>query len=82
MQVFEILTFLAATAMLAIVTAGTYLGMMALTGAVWLVRCNRCDHLTVVHARATANTCLFCRHERVLHPLHTRHVHAPHPFQR
>ena len=80
-MVLESLTFLAATVVFLLVTAAAYIGSLALIGAVRLIRCDRCGHLTVVSARV-ASTCAWCRHDYVTHPLQALHEHAPHAFRR
>src|SRR6185437_5347360 len=45
-------------------------------GAVRLARCERCGRLAVTSPHASLKRCHSCRHERLLHPLHSLH-HVP-----
>ncbi|MBO0845291.1 MAG: hypothetical protein J2P22_07760 [Nocardioides sp.] len=46
------------------------IGLLGEVGAVRLARCPRCAHL-VVNPRDTAQSCPYCRHVHLAHPLRT-----------
>jgi len=81
-MVLEVLAFAAAIVLFVIVATAAWVGALALLGLVQFVRCENCDHPTMIYTRAVANSCLWCRHEYVMHPLHSIHEHAPHAFRR
>jgi len=80
--VLEVLAFAATVLLFVIVSTAAWVGALVLVGAVRFVRCENCNHLTMVHVRSIANTCMWCRHEYVMHPLHSIHEHAPHASHR
>lgn len=82
MVVLEVLAFAATVVLFVIIATAASVGAMALAGVVRFVRCEKCNHVTMVYTRAVANTCLWCRHEYVMHPLHSLHEHPPHGFRR
>lgn len=67
-----------ATALALATLIALYLGLLGLTGALHWTRCERCGHLLVSATSTARNDCRYCRHDRLLHPLHTiRHPHDP-----
>lgn len=56
-----------------------YIGVLGLTGALNLARCERCNKLLVIRTDAAPGTCTYCRHDRLLHPMHAvRQEHRLH----
>jgi len=54
------------------------IGLLSIAGVLRLDRCEHCGHLTVNDARTAPQSCMYCRHERLTHPLATlHHVHLP-----
>lgn len=52
------------------------LGLLGIAGAVQWTRCQRCGRLVATPTSTRPSACPYCRHERLLHPLHTfRHPH-------
>ena len=82
MLVLEVLAFAGAIVLFVIVATAASIGALALFGLVQFARCENCGHLTMLYTQAVANNCLWCRHEYVMHPLHSIHDHAPHAFRR
>ncbi|HLH29377.1 MAG TPA: hypothetical protein VKW77_10695 [Acidimicrobiales bacterium] len=52
-----------------------WIGLLAVLGAVRLVRCERCEHLALVSVRQPLHECARCRHRNLLHPLAALHRH-------
>jgi hypothetical protein len=73
MAVYEALTvaliFVLATATIIAI----YVGMMNWIGAVHVVRCAACHHLTVGAGNESAPSCPHCRHPVLMHPLYAAH---------
>lgn len=56
-----------------VMTAGVYLGLLAIVGAIRFVKCDRCGHLGMTSASEPLRTCTVCRHGRLFHPLLALH---------
>ncbi|MEO8750789.1 MAG: hypothetical protein ABI384_10345 [Allobranchiibius sp.] len=55
----------------------TYIGLLGCAGALRLVRCDRCGHLGPTSRLDPLESCGYCRHDRLLHPLYAvRHAHV------
>ena len=69
----------ALVAALAVATLiAVYLGLLGTLGALHWFRCKRCGHLVVVGTGTEPSACTYCRHDRLLHPLHAlRHPNDP-----
>ena len=73
MTVVDVLTA-ALVLVLGIVTMmAIYIGIMGMLGVTRLTRCDTCGHLGVTPADEPLLTCTYCRHERLLHPVHAMH---------
>jgi hypothetical protein len=73
MTVYEVLTA-AVVAVLALgATAAIYLGLLNWAGAVFIVRCAACHHLTLSPVNEARPACPHCRHQALMHPLYTAH---------
>jgi DNA-directed RNA polymerase subunit RPC12/RpoP len=53
-----------------------YIGLLGISGALRLARCDRCGHLVVTATGAPPGACAYCRHDRLMHPLHA--IYHPH----
>jgi hypothetical protein len=68
-------------AVLALATvAAAYLGLAGITGVIRFGRCEHCGRLGVTSAEEHLQSCMNCRHERILHPILVLHRswHAHH----
>jgi hypothetical protein len=52
-----------------ITTAMLYLGVTGMLGALYIVRCRRCDHWTFSLRDVPTPSCARCRHPALLHPV-------------
>jgi len=77
----KILAFVLTAALFVVAAIALYIGGMGVTGAIQLARCTNCGHTTVVAPHEGAGSCPFCRHERILHPVHTLHVFGTHALR-
>jgi type IV secretory pathway TrbD component len=77
MTVYEGLT-IALIVMLALATtAAIYLGLLNWIGALFVVRCAACHHLTFASANEPQSSCVHCRHPVLTHPVYAvRHAGA------
>ncbi|RDH77836.1 hypothetical protein DVS77_13325 [Mycolicibacterium moriokaense] len=73
MSVYEILTFVLIAVIGMATTAAIYLGLLNWVGALYVVRCAACHHLTFASDNAAQNSCPHCRHPVLLHPLYSLH---------
>ncbi len=71
MTVYEGLTIALIVVLASATTVAIYLGLLNWIGAVFVVRCAACHHLTVASANRTAQSCPHCRHPVLMHPLYT-----------
>jgi hypothetical protein len=75
MTVYAILTIALIVVLATAATLAIYLGLLNWIGAVHVVRCGRCHHLTVSGSRMPGESCAHCRHPVLLHPIYA----AAHP---
>ncbi len=75
MTVYEALTVALIGALAVAATAAIYLGLLNWAGALFVVRCAACHHLTFASANHPQPSCLHCRHPVLTHPLYV----ARHP---
>lgn len=54
-------------------TAALYVGLLGLLGGLYFLRCASCDHLAFSFTDGPRDSCPYCRHPLLLHPLHTVH---------
>ena len=78
MTVYEIPTLALIVGLAAAATAAIYLGILGITGQLYLAGCSACQHLTFSSTNTPRQTCPRCRHPLRLHPVHTL-IH-PDPF--
>jgi len=70
MTVYEILTIALIVLIATLTTAAIYLGLMNWIGALYVVRCEACHHLTFSSARQPQHSCPHCRHPVLTHLLY------------
>lgn len=63
----------------AVVFSAAIVGLMGALGAVRLARCGRCRHLAVGPPHSALTSCPYCRHDHLMHPVHTVHEVLAHP---
>lgn len=74
----EIVTSFLVLALAIVTMALLLLGVAGVIGVVRFVRCEQCARIGMV-AGSGDPACLHCQHQRLLHPLSSRHrVHAQH----
>jgi hypothetical protein len=73
LTVYEILTFAVVVVLATAATAAIYLGLLNWLGAVFIVRCAACHHLTLSSVNSARPSCPHCRHPALTHPLYTAH---------
>lgn len=64
-----------------IATFGICVGILGSCRMVRFDRCDRCGHLGLASMREPLQSCTYCRHELLMHPLDTLHhlpEHLPH----
>src|ERR1700757_2089045 len=71
MTVYEIPTLALIVGLAAAATAAIYLGILGMSGQLYLVRRSACRHLTFSFTNMPRQTCPRCRHPLRLHPVHT-----------
>ncbi|WP_395310421.1 hypothetical protein V4U86_06245 [Mycobacterium sp. AMU20-3851] len=80
MTVYEALTVALIVVLALATTLAIYVGLFNWFGAVHVVRCAACHHLTVSSARAAQTSCPQCRHQALLHPIYNAR-HPDHPVR-
>jgi hypothetical protein len=75
MTVYEGLTVALIVVLALATTAAIYLGLLNWIGALFVVRCAACHHLTFASANQPQPSCLHCRHPVLTHPVYS----ARHP---
>jgi DNA-directed RNA polymerase subunit RPC12/RpoP len=73
MSVFEVLTIFLISVLATATTAAIYLGLLNWIGALFVVRCAACHHLTFSSAKNAETSCPHCRHPVLTHPIHALH---------
>ena len=73
MTVFEGLTIALIVVLASATTVAIYVGLLNWMGAMYVVRCAACHHLTLASANHAAQSCPHCRHPALMHPLYTAH---------
>jgi len=73
MSVYEVLTIVLIAVLATATTAAIYVGLLNWIGAVYVVRCASCHHMTFSSANAPQGSCPHCRHPVLTHPLHALH---------
>lgn len=73
MTVFEGLTIALIVVLASATTVAIYLGLLNWMGAMYVVRCAACHHLTLASANHAAQSCPHCRHPALMHPLYAAH---------
>jgi hypothetical protein len=53
--------------------AALYVGILGIFGVAHLTRCDHCGRLAFTGGREPPRSCLYCRHERLVHPVATLH---------
>lgn len=69
MVVVEIIGGLLVVSLAVAMAFAGFVGLLGILGAVRLARCENCGHLGV-GASGERPPCVYCRHVRVLHPVH------------
>jgi hypothetical protein len=63
---------------LAVVTfAAADVALLVIVGVVRISRCGHCHRLSLTRTEGPLRACMRCRHERMFHPVQTRHHAAP-----
>lgn len=76
MTVYQVLTVALIVALASLATMAIYLGLMNWMGALYVVRCEACHHLTFSSTKQPQHSCPHCRHPVLTHPLYAaRHPH-------
>jgi DNA-directed RNA polymerase subunit RPC12/RpoP len=75
MTVYEVLTVVLIVVLALATVAAVYIGLMNWIGALYVVRCTACHHLTFSAAKQPGPSCPHCRHPVLTHPLYA----AAHP---
>ncbi len=74
MSAYEVLTIVLIAVIGTAATAAIYLGLLSWAGALFVVRCAACHHLTFSTAKIEqAASCPHCRHPVLTHPLYAMH---------
>ncbi len=73
MTVYEVLTVVVIAVLATAATAAIYLGLLNWLGALFIVRCAACHHLTLSSTNLAQPSCLHCRHPVLTHPLYAAH---------
>ncbi len=76
MTVYEISTIVVIAVLGAAATAAIYLGLLNWVGALYVVRCAACHHLTFASANRSQESCAHCRHPALMHPIYAMHHRA------
>jgi DNA-directed RNA polymerase subunit RPC12/RpoP len=71
MTVYQGLTIALIVVLALATTIAIYLGLLNWIGALFVVRCAACHHLTLASANLAAQSCPHCRHPVLMHPLYT-----------
>jgi hypothetical protein len=71
MVVLEVFGAAVFVALAVVTTAMLMAGALGMLGVVKVVRCPRCAELRLELTARGAKMCFSCRHEMVLHPIHT-----------
>ena len=71
--VYEMLTMTLVFVLALAATAAIYLGLLNWIGALFVVRCAACHHLTFASANRPQESCPHCRHPVLMHPLYAAH---------
>jgi len=77
MTVFEVSTIALIAILAAATTAAIYIGLLNWMGALYVVRCQACHHLTFSTANQPERSCPHCRHPALMHPIYVMHHHSP-----
>jgi DNA-directed RNA polymerase subunit RPC12/RpoP len=70
MTFYEVLTIALIAVLASAATVAIYLGLLNWMGAMFVVRCAACHHLTLASANHAAQSCPHCRHPVLMHPLY------------
>jgi DNA-directed RNA polymerase subunit RPC12/RpoP len=73
MTVYEVLTVVLIIVLATAATAAIYLGILNWIGALYVVRCASCHHLTFSSANRRQGSCPHCRHPVLTHPVYAAH---------
>ena len=73
MDFVEIVTGLLLSLSIIIVTVMTYLGLLGVLGIARFVRCEHCGHLSLSTREQPLDSCTYCHHGALWHPLMTLH---------
>lgn len=73
MSAYEVLTMVLIAIIGMATTAAIYLGLLSWAGALFVVRCAACHHLTFSTANGARESCPHCRHPVLTHPLYSLH---------
>jgi hypothetical protein len=69
----EALTVILIVVVGALTTAALYVGLLGMLGAIDIVRCDSCNHLTLSPTQRLRHYCIRCRHPLLLHPARAIH---------
>lgn len=78
-MVVEVIAGVLVFVLLAATTVAALIGLAGAFGVFRLVRCAQCGRLDMSSATDPSRSCLYCRHDRLLHPMSLlRHAHTAH----
>ncbi len=78
MTVYEVLTVGLIIVLATLAALAIYLGLLNWIGALYVVRCSQCHHLTFNSKKDPRTSCPHCEHPLLLHPIYSaRHREAP-----
>lgn len=69
MTIYEVLTVVLIVVMAAASTAGIYLGLLGMVDQLYIVRCAGCNHVTFSSTKQPPQSCWYCRHPVLAHPV-------------
>ncbi len=73
MAVYEVLTVALIAILAAAATAAIFVGLMNWVGGFYVVRCEKCHHLTTSSVNHSRESCAHCKHPALMHPIYAMH---------
>jgi hypothetical protein len=71
MPVEEVFTIAVIAVLATAATAAIYLGLLNWIGALYVVHCAACHHLTFSSSKRPREACPHCRHPVLMHPIYS-----------
>ena len=75
-MIVEVVIGVLVSVLLVVTTIAALVGLAGMFGVLRIVRCKQCGRLDMTSASDPTRSCLYCRHERLLHPVSVLH-HVP-----